>query len=218
LNGAHAYSGLTNPTPSAAEVSYFRELGEAHVPPADVLGHLPAVAVTYDDPALSHSSQTAVADSVLRQQFLAEFFSFYPAVQGLATVETTGAIGQYQLSFVQKGQPYNVSGGCLWPVKAAVVAVPASVTNANDPQGPGYGVVLFWKPTAKTCQILVEGKIASLYSAQPGEQLILLASTTATKALGRYVGGPVLQEHFDYGCGSKPSSSLEALCLTAGAS
>lgn len=218
LNGAHAYSGLTNPTPSAAEASYFRGLGESHVPPPDVLGHLPAVDIAYDDPALSHSAQTTVADAVLRQQFLAEFFSFYPAVQGLETVETGSAVGQYQLSFVQKGQPYNVSGGCLWPAKAAVVAVPASVAHTTDPQGPGYGVVLFWKPTAKICQILVEGKTASLYSAQPGQQIILPASTTETKALGQYVGGPVLQEHFAYTCGSKPAGSLAVLCLTAGGS
>ncbi|MHB1624076.1 MAG: hypothetical protein ACYCUC_02400 [Candidatus Dormibacteria bacterium] len=176
------------------------------------------MAIAYDDRALSHSAQAAAADSVLRQQFLAEFFSYYPAVQGLETVETASAVGQYQLSFVQKNQSYNVSGGCLWPVKAAVVAVPASVTHTNDPQGPGYGVVLFWKPTVKTCQILVEGKIASLYSGQPGQQIILPASTTGTKALGRYVGGTVLQEYSYYGCGSQPTGSLEALCLAAGGS
>lgn len=218
LNGAHAYSGLTNPTPSAAETSYFRGLGEVHVPPADVLGQLPPVDIAYDDPALSHSAQAAVADSVLRQQFLAEFFSYYPSMPGLETVATVGAIGQYQISFVEKNQAYNLAGGCLWPVRAAVVAVPESVIRTNDPQGSGYGVVLFWKPTAKLCTIQVVGHIASVYSGQPTQQLILPAATTETKALGQYVGGPVLQEYFTYGCGSSPTGRLESLCQVAGAS
>lgn len=216
LNGSYAYSGLTNRTPATVEASYFHGLGESHVPPANVLAHLPAVTIVYDDRELSHSAQAAAADSALREQFLAEFFSYYPSVLGLRIVAAPTVISRYQLAFVQKHQSYNVSGGCLWPLKAAVVGVPASVERADDPQGPGYAIVLFWRPTSRTCQILVEGKLASLYSAQPEQQLIFPMSTAGTSALGRYVGGSVLQAHFAYVCGSQPASPLESLCSAAG--
>lgn len=218
LTGAYAYSGLTNRTPSTAEASYFHGLGESHVPPANVLAHVPAVTIIYDARELSHGSQTAAADGVLREQFLAEFFSYYPSVLGLRTVAAPSVISRYQQAFVQKHQSYNVSGGCLWPVKAAIVGVPASLDRADDPQGPGYAIVLFWRPARRTCQILVEGKLASLYSAQPEQELILPMSTAGTRALGRYVGGSVLQAHFSYVCGSGSAGPLESLCSRTGLS
>jgi len=212
VNAAGSFVGPAQKNPSGAAATYFAGLGEAHVPTANVLASMGHVEINADDPSMSKAQNVAVAQSVVRQLFLAEFFSYYPAVGGLGGVETEGAVGQTQWSAVAGSPPqsFNESGtGCLFPYRLSVVPLADTLVQVNDTGGPDDVVVAWWR-YSKGCKIVIGGKVTGTGSAGSMQQVLFLNTDQITKAIAQYVGGPVVQQWAEYTCGASKSSIVDA--------
>lgn len=223
VNSSGVFVGPTQENPSSAAVQFFSGLGESHVPPADVLATMSSVQINLDDPTLGAAKERAVAQSVIRQTFLAEFFSYYPATRALGAVESEVAVGSTQWTPVSNGQSFNESGvGCLFPYRLSVVPLAPALAQAVNPGGPAYAVVAWWR-FPHGCQELLGGKTTGTAPAGSMQQVLFLNSNATTRAVAGYVGGAVVQEDGYYVCGQETTASIpdaaqiEQACSSLGA-